>query len=264
VFSQRIISSVILIVLICFAIFIRWFFALMMLGLSLAGLCEFFAMLKNRGIGSHRYLGIAIGMAIPLSLLLEPGLAKAGDFLFVTLAFLFLLMVQLLRRDNSAAVVEISVTVFGILYVAWLFSFIIRVRNLPQGVAYLSLLLLATKLGDIGAYLVGSRFGKTPLIPAISPKKSVEGALGGLLFSVLGALSMRQFINFSYGQLVFIGLFLGILSQLGDLSESLIKRSCQVKDAGRILPGLGGALDSMDSLLFTAPAFYFYLSNLAR
>jgi phosphatidate cytidylyltransferase len=115
------------------------------------------------------------------------------------------------------------------------------------------------------------RFGKTPLIPRISPKKSVEGAIGGLIFSVLGALASRMFlspalvyrtgVNLGYLHLLFIGIFLGILGQLGDLSESLMKRDCQVKDSSGLFPGLGGILDLIDSLLFTAPAFYFYLSS---
>jgi len=120
--------------------------------------------------------------------------------------------------------------------------------------------LIITKLGDIGAYLIGSRFGKTPLIPRISPNKSIEGAIGGLIFSILGALISRQFLNFTYLHLIFMGIFFGILGQLGDLSESLMKRDCQVKDSGNIFPGMGGVLDSVDSLLFSAPAFYFYMS----
>jgi phosphatidate cytidylyltransferase len=128
----------------------------------------------------------------------------------------------------------------------------------------LSTVLLITKLGDIGAYIVGMRFGKTPLIPRISPKKSVEGSIGGLLFSISGALVSKAFLHFSYLHLISMGIFLGILGQLGDLSESLIKRDCEVKDSGNIFPGLGGVLDAIDSLLFTAPAFYFYISNVLK
>jgi phosphatidate cytidylyltransferase len=123
---------------------------------------------------------------------------------------------------------------------------------------------MMTKLGDIGAYLVGSRFGKTPLLPRISPKKSIEGSVGGVLFSVAGALASRPFLNLETGRLIFMGIVLGVLGQLGDLSESLIKRDCQVKDSGVILPGMGGVLDVMDSLLFTAPVFYFYLSIILK
>ena len=85
-----------------------------------------------------------------------------------------------------------------------------------------------------------------------------------MIFSLLGALISKQFLNFSYGQMFIIALGLGVLGQLGDLSESLLKRDCQVKDSGNIIPGMGGVLDEIDSLLFTAPVFYFYLSLIAK
>jgi len=101
-------------------------------------------------------------------------------------------------------------------------------------------------------------------MPHISPKKSVEGAIGGLLFSIVGAVVSKVFLNFTYLHLILMGISLGILGQLGDLSESLMKRDCQVKDSGNIFPGLGGALDSIDSLLFVAPVFYFYISVIIK
>jgi phosphatidate cytidylyltransferase len=128
----------------------------------------------------------------------------------------------------------------------------------------LATILLITKLGDIGAYLIGVRFGKTPLMPRISPKKTMEGAIGGLFFSVLGALIGNHFLHFSYIHIIALGLIFGVIGQLGDLSESLIKRDCEVKDSGKVLPGMGGILDEIDSLLFTAPVFYFYVSSFVK
>jgi len=180
------------------------------------------------------------------------------------LALLFILLMQFKRRDSSGVIVDISTTLFGILYVSWFFSFMIKIRYLAGGFGFLVALLLIVKLGDIGAYLIGSRWGKRPLLPHISPKKTVEGSIGGLLFSVLGALASKTFLPFGYGQLVMTGVGLGILGQLGDLSESLLKRDCRIKDSSGILPGMGGILDQIDSLLFTAPVFYFYLSVVAR
>jgi phosphatidate cytidylyltransferase len=109
---------------------------------------------------------------------------------------------------------------------------------------------------------VGNRWGKKLLIPRISPHKTIEGALGGLFFSILGGLACKQFLPFGYGQLLIISASLGLLGQLGDLSESLLKRDCQVKDSGNVFPGMGGVLDEIDSLLFTAPVFYFILARL--
>ena len=182
----------------------------------------------------------------------------------MVVAALFLFLMQFKRRESHGAIVGISTTIFGILYVAWFFSFLIKIRYLPGGIGFFSAVILMTKLGDIGAYIVGSRFGKTPLIPHISPKKTIEGAVGGLFFSVLGALLSRPLLHFTYPHLVFIGIALGILTQLGDLSESLMKRDCQVKDSGNLFPGIGGILDSIDSLLFTVPAFYFYMSTILK
>jgi len=205
-----------------------------------------------------------MGTVIPLSIMFRFEPTKSWELLFIVLALLFILLMQFKRRDSSGVIVDISTTLFGILYVSWFFSFMIKIRYLAGGFGFLVALLLIVKLGDIGAYLIGSRWGKRPLLPHISPKKTVEGSIGGLLFSVLGALASKTFLPFGYGQLVMTGVGLGILGQLGDLSESLLKRDCRIKDSSGILPGMGGILDQIDSLLFTAPVFYFYLSVVAR
>jgi phosphatidate cytidylyltransferase len=130
----------------------------------------------------------------------------------------------------------------------------------------LGFILLITKCGDMGALLIGSRFGKHPLLPRVSPNKTIEGSIGSFTFSILSALLgqslLPESMKFSTGHIVFMGMFFGGLGQLGDMSESLIKRDCQVKDSGKFLPALGGTLDSIDSLLFSAPAFYFYMTQL--
>ncbi|MBM3255493.1 MAG: phosphatidate cytidylyltransferase, partial [Candidatus Omnitrophica bacterium] len=102
------------------------------------------------------------------------------------------------------------------------------------------------------------------LIPRISPNKSLEGSIAGLLFSIGAAIVCRDFMKLPYLHAALAGLLFGILAQLGDLSESLMKRDCQVKDSGRLLPGMGGVLDLADSLIFTAPAFYFYMSLILK
>lgn len=261
---KRTISSAILISFIVATIFVDWLCGLLVTLFIIRGLYEFFSLLENKGISIYKYFGVGMGAIIPLSIVFHFEPTKGWELFFIVLALLFLILMQFRRRDNSGAVVGISTTIFGILYVSWFLSFMIKIRNLPNGIGLFTTVLLITKLGDIGAYLVGTRFGKTPLIPRISPKKSVEGSVGGLMFSVLGALASKGFINLGYLHLIFIGIFLGILGQLGDLSESLIKRDCQVKDSGNIVPGMGGVLDLVDSLLFTAPVFYFYMSIILR
>ncbi|MDI6758356.1 MAG: phosphatidate cytidylyltransferase [Candidatus Omnitrophota bacterium] len=261
---KRIISGVVLVGVVIASIFIDWQYNLRLCDiiitiLIILGLHEFFSMLKHKGITTYKYFGIGVGAIIPLSIMLQFELTKRWEFLFIVTALLFLIFMQFKRRENAGVTVDISTTLFGILYVSWLFSFLLKLKYLEHGLGILTSLLLITKLGDIGAYFIGSRFGKTPLLPHISPKKTVEGAVAGIFFSVFGALISRFFLNFSYPHLIFLGVSFGIIGQLGDLSESLIKRDCQVKDSGNLLPGMGGILDEIDSLLFTAPVFYFYL-----
>jgi len=262
--SKRIISGIVLIGIVITIIFFELATVATIIVLIGIGLYEFFTMLEKKGIRIYKYFGIATGLVIPLSIAFRFELTKRWELLFLVLTLLFLILMQFRRRQNSGVIIDISTTIFGILYVSWFFSFMIKIRYLEDGLSLLAALLLITKLGDIGAFFVGTRFGKIPLLPRISPKKTVEGAFGGLAFSVVGALISRGFswslAGFSYSHVVLMGLSLGVLGQLGDLSESLIKRDCQVKDSGTILPGMGGILDEIDSLLFTAPVFYFYMT----
>jgi phosphatidate cytidylyltransferase len=258
--SKRIISSVVLIGVVSATVFIDWLCASLITIFIVLGLYEFFTMLEKKGISIYKYFGIGMGLIIPLSILFRFELTKSWELLFVVLTLLFLIIMQFRRRENSGVIVGISTTIFGILYISWFLSFLIKIRYFVNGISLFAALLLITKLGDIGAYLVGTRFGKTLLMPRISPKKSVQGSIGGLVFSILGALAGKPLLDLSYSHLIFIGISLGILGQLGDLSESLMKRDCQVKDSGSIFPGMGGALDLIDSLLFTGPVFYFYMS----
>lgn len=261
---KRIISGIVLIGVIVATVFVDWVCGLAVTVFIIFGLYEFFTMLENKGIKIYKYVGIGIGATIPLSILFRFETTKGWELLFIVLALLFLILMQFRRRQNSGVVIDISTTLFGILYVSWFFSFLIKIRYLPGGLGLLVSILLITKLGDIGAYFIGSRLGKTPFMPRISPKKTVEGSIGGLIFSIIGALLSKRFLNFEYPQIILTGVALGILGQLGDLSESLIKRDCQVKDSGKILPGMGGILDEIDSLLFTAPVFYFYMMSILR
>jgi len=261
---KRLISSTLLISVIIGTIFVDWLCGLLVVVFIIGGLYEFFSMLEKKGIGIYKYFGIAMGAVIPLSIVFRFEPTKNWEFLFIVVGLLSLILMQFRRRTHSGVIVAISATLFGILYVSWFFSFLIKIRYLPGGIGILSTVLLITKMGDIGAYLVGSRFGKVPLMPHISPKKTVEGAVGGLIFSVLGGLAGNIFLNINVLHMIAIGVAMGVLGQLGDLSESLMKRDCQVKDSGNIFPGMGGILDAIDSLLFTAPVFYFYMHTVVR
>jgi len=136
----------------------------------------------------------------------------------------------------------------------------ILLRSEPHGTSWIFLLLVIVMCGDTGAYYVGSTLGRRKLYPVVSPNKSVEGALGGLAGSLVGALiaSRTFFPELTTIDCIGTALLLGPIGQLGDLFESLLKRSCGVKDSGSIVPGHGGILDRLDSIVFAAPAAWWY------
>ena len=155
---------------------------------------------------------------------------------------------------------------FGICYVNWLIGYGFWLRDLELGKEWVLLLVWVTWLGETAAYLVGTAIGRHPLAPTISPKKTMEGALAQLIVSVLAALLARVwfFPVLSAENAVVVGVLLGIAGQVGDLVESALKRSVGTKDTGRLIPGHGGMLDRIDSLLFNTPVLYFYVYATAQ
>ena len=243
-------------------------FLVVVCSLTVGGLYEFFHMVQKKDVPIYSYVGIFIGLLIPLTIFTRFELTKNWELLFVVVGFLLILLLQFSRQDNRNAILGLSTTLFGVLYVSWFFSFLVKIRlMLPgiEGVKLVGFILLVTKSGDIGALLIGSQFGRHALLPKVSPNKTIEGSAGALLFSALTAVACHSFlpaeVPFPLWQVALMGAFFGGLGLLGDMSESLIKRDCGVKDSGRLLPGLGGVLDMIDSVLFAAPAFYLYMSS---
>jgi phosphatidate cytidylyltransferase len=154
------------------------------------------------------------------------------------------------------------IAVFGVLYVGVPLSTVVSTRTLPAGEFLVLFLAVVTWASDTGAYYVGTLWGKHPLMPSISPKKTMEGVLGGLVLAVAAALLAHWWFasQLSWSDAVMLGVLLTITGLIGDLFESVIKRRTGVKDSGGILPGHGGMLDRIDSLLFTAPTFYYYVA----
>lgn len=264
--SLRLITGAALILMASWALFWAplWVFAFVTIAFIGLGLNEFFALVELKGIVLERWIGLAVGLVIPLSIFWEFEPTRGWELFLMVLVFVALFLLQLRRPDSSHAIVGISTALFGIFYVSWCLSFLIKLRFLtgpliPDGRWLVALLLIASKGGDVGAYTIGSLFGRHTLIARISPSKTWEGVVGGLLFSIGGTVCLQPALPaIALKHLVILGLMLGILGQLGDLSESIIKRDCKVKDSGWLLPGLGGVLDVMDSLLFTSPICYFY------
>lgn len=241
-------------------------FLALMNTITFVAMWEFYRMMEPKGVRPHKVIGIVCGLALSWYVFFKNGMYSN---LFLTVALVTLMCLELTRKENKMAVYHIASTILGVIYVAFLLSHVILLRELPlsanldyrYGSSFVFLAFIVTWAGDTGAYIVGSLFGKRLLIPRISARKTREGSIGGLMFSIAGALIARETIA-EYLQLwhaLLLGLAAGVVGQLGDLFESLIKRDVQVKDTSDTIPGHGGVLDRFDSLLFTAPLVYYFI-----
>jgi len=154
----------------------------------------------------------------------------------------------------------LSVVVIGIVYICLYLSFLVTIRNSTDGLLWVFFILLVLWMGDTGAYIVGSMIGRIKLYPAVSPNKTIEGALAGFVFSLATGLAFRAVFlpTISMNHCILLTAGISLIGQLGDLCESVFKRERGLKDSGTILPGHGGILDRIDSLLFAAPFLYYY------
>lgn len=194
--------------------------------------------------------------SVPLLVFGHPGLfAFISTSLFLLLALLFLFRFTEIEKVHY----NLGWLLFGLLYIPLLLGHLVPLRLLEYGQQWIFLTLITIMGCDSFAYFIGRRFGKRKLYEAVSPNKSIEGALGGLAGSVLAVLLAKYtflpFVGLVDGLMV--GLLLGTAGQLGDLFESLLKRACGVKDSGSIIPGHGGMLDRLDSLLFAFPLVFY-------
>lgn len=197
--------------------------------------------------------------------------SKANDFetSFVIIFVLGLCVRQFVSKKNTAGIVAISTTLFGLMYVPWLLNFIQKINYFPgvDGRYYVLYFILVTKFSDSGAYIVGSLIGRHKMIPRISPGKTWEGFAGAI---VVAAGASYLFAHWAGPRLtgmtathsIILGGMLAATAVIGDLIESLFKRESGVKDSGSLFPGMGGILDLLDSLLFNAPLMYLYLRHM--
>jgi phosphatidate cytidylyltransferase len=171
-------------------------------------------------------------------------------------------------ETHKAPIITAALTILGLLYVPYLFNFVALLAfmqgDAEQNRFILIYLLAVTKFSDVGAYVVGSFIGRHKMIPRISPGKTWEGFAGAILTSLAISMALTHFLGprvpaLSFMDSVILGLLLPLVSVVGDLAESVVKRDASIKDSGRTIPGIGGALDLIDSILFTAPVLYFYL-----
>jgi phosphatidate cytidylyltransferase len=253
------------------------FYALISL-VGMIALWEFYGMLDHKGLPNFKITAMVCGAIMLVGSFYyfsHYGPARSYDFETAVLLFFLLTvftrqMFSFLRDDEPLR--TMAYTIFGLLYVLWLYNFITKIvyvtPRTPDGRVtgqfYVFYCIAITKFSDMGAYLTGSVIGKHPLVPHISPKKTWEGFFGALVFSLLASVGLfllmpGHFSVLTMPHAIVLGLLLGFAAVIGDLAESIIKRSTGVKDSGNMLPGIGGALDLIDSLLFTAPLLFFYL-----
>ncbi len=185
-----------------------------------------------------------------------------GVFLILALNIIACGLIAVFRFKHDPNLPHvIAWQVLGMAYVPLFLSFLVLIRNTSGGVAWTFTIIAVIFLGDTGAYYAGRQYGKRKLCPSVSPGKTVEGALGGLAANVLAGIICKLVFALSLPWLVVVPLFMsiGAAGQLGDLFESIFKRSANIKDSGNILPGHGGILDRIDALLFALPVAYWWI-----
>jgi len=236
------------------------FAAAFALGIA-CGVHEAFRMLERSGRRPFTLLGGLATLALAWSFSgVPPGLSPLAPLLaLVVVAWL----AALARREDPTAMLDaVSATLFPVVAIGLPLSFMVAIRALPfpDGEDLLLLLIVCVAFGDTAAYYVGSAIGRRPLAPRLSPKKSWEGAIGGVAGAVLGALlgCVWFYQRLPIGHGIALGVLLGACGILGDLSESMVKRALGAKDASALLPGHGGLLDRLDSLMLSAPAAFAY------
>jgi phosphatidate cytidylyltransferase len=249
------------------------------------GQLEFYRLIEDKGARPLTGLGIGFGSAvIAVAYLGTDYLAM----LLMTASLLFLMVAQLRKAQITESLASISGTFFGVFYVAWLLSHAVLLRffytaagswfapeqllaielHPDSGIFFMFYCMAVLVLCDAGAYFAGRAWGRRKLAPEISPNKSVEGALGGIVTGTLGGLAFKAAFDifwphlsaaFSWQAALSFGLVLAVVGIIGDLVESLLKRDAQVKDTGQLLPGMGGILDRVDAPLLGFPVMYYLL-----
>lgn len=285
IFLRRLLSAVVLWSVVLAALF--WappavsngVFLVIMILLAVTGLLEFYGLVEKRNLVCFKGWGVFGGVLLMTGTFLNlVGLvgisgspARVNDFQtsFLILFVLGLCLRQFFSRSNTAGILAISTTLFGLMYVPWLLNFIAKINFFPgiQGQFYLLYFVLITKFSDMGAYAVGSLIGRHKMIPRISPGKTWEGFAGAVIVSTGASVVFVHYLGHRMAGMnlmhaVILGVVLSVCAVVGDLIESLFKREAGVKDSGTWFPGIGGILDLLDSLLFNAPIMYLYLRHI--
>ncbi len=236
---------------------------------SVVGAMEFYKGVRKIGMRPVEWAGLLAVVMFVVSMRTYERTTIGAIFPAVLTLCLILSFLHELFRTRRAPLLNVGVTVFGAIYVGWLISHLVVLRGMTgdvtvagftttKGACLVTYALLCTWACDTGAYFIGKFYGRKKLAPMLSPNKTVEGSVAGIVSSVLVSVIIATIIRLPQAHALALGAIFGILSQLGDLSESAIKRELSIKDFGNIIPGHGGVLDRVDSLLFTGPVVYYY------
>ena len=288
VFVRRLTSTAILWTIVLTAMFSgnelvsNGVFLLLMLVLTCVGLTEFYDLVAKRDLVCFKPWGILGGVlliagtffaltgVLPVHHRELPGKANDFESSFLILFVLGLCVRQFVAKSNTAGILAISTTLFGLMYVPWLLNFIQKIQFFPfvagKGTFFVLYFIVVTKFSDVGAYCVGSLIGRHKMIPRIGPGKTWEGFGGAIVVStgasvVFAHLAGERLYGMTLMHAVILGVVLSVGAVIGDLIESLFKREAGLKDSGTLFPGIGGILDLLDSLLFNAPLMYLYLRH---
>ncbi|NFV11393.1 phosphatidate cytidylyltransferase [Clostridium sporogenes] len=238
-------------------VFLKWG----ILALSLGGMYEFYKVVKNKDIHPIEIIGYLLCLIYYIPLLNT--INYKNIFYIVTLAVFILLAIPVINLKYNF--IDVAITLLGFLYVPIFFSFIVLVNNKNYGNYLVWLIFISAWLCDTTAYYVGKYFGKNKLCPKVSPKKTIEGSIGGIIgaslaCTIFGIIIFKFGVNIEIIHYVLIGSICGIVCQFGDLVASSTKRYAGVKDYSNLIPGHGGILDRFDSILFSSVAVYYYLT----
>lgn len=270
--KTRIISAVVALALLAAIMLLgREALGITIFAAALLGIYEFYKAVENAGYKPVKVLGYI--SCLPLlyigifgsdtgAFLQESTLKLAALVVFIVLLVLLAIIVFMYGKIN---IMDISITLFGILYVVFLLSFVTQVRNLENGYLYIWMVFIGAWATDTAAYFAGVTMGKRKILPEVSPKKTLEGSIGGVAGCIVAMLLYGLFVNARIDSIplyhfAIIGLICGIVSQIGDWAASAVKRFVNIKDYGNIMPGHGGLLDRCDSILVVAPVIYFYIA----
>lgn len=232
-------------------------FLVLAIAVVLMGNHEYFSMVSRIGVKGYPFLAAVLSSALTLCFYFNGHYLPELCAVAVIATFMFWFFTD---KDVQTSINQIAYTLLGVFYVAGLLGFFVLLRNLEGGQYLIFFVFIVIWMGDTAAYYGGRRFGKTPLAPHISPNKTVEGAIAGLGGSLLGGIAAKFWFlgHIPLIHCLIVTIICGIIGQFGDLAESVLKRNTGTKDSGALIPGHGGILDRLDSLMFACPAFYIY------